>query len=173
MVEDLQTLASADAAGLRLERHPVDLASIAASAADSLTGRFQAAGLELELALSPVVVSADSDRVHQVVVNLLTNAAKFTPRGGRVCLVVRAAERSAYLEVADNGPGVPPEDQDRIFERFFQGAAGRKAGGTGIGLAVAKELVQSHGGEIKLQSSPGGGARFVVRLPRLLSLKQA
>jgi two-component system sensor histidine kinase BaeS len=173
MVEDLQTLASADAAGLRLERHPVDLASIAASAADSLTGRFQTAGLDLELALSPAVVSADSDRMHQVVVNLLTNAAKFTPRGGRVCLIVRAAEGSAYLEVADTGPGVPPEEQERIFERFFQGGAGRKAGGTGIGLAVAKELVQSHGGEIKLQSSPGGGARFVVRLPRLQSLKRA
>ena len=172
MVADLQTLASADAAGLRLERHPVDLASIAASAAESLTGRFQAGGLDLELTLSPVVVSADSDKMHQVVVNLLTNAAKFTPRGGRVCLVVRSAEHSAFLEVADSGPGVPFEEQDRIFERFFQGDAGRKAGGTGIGLAVAKELVRSHGGDIQLESSPGGGARFVVRLPLVVPQKR-
>jgi len=168
MVEDLQTLASADAAGLSLERYPTDLAEIAVSAADSLTGVFQDARVDLELDLSPAVVRADPDRMRQVVANLLTNAAKFTPAEGRVDLVVRSAERSAYLEVADTGPGVPPEEQEQIFERFFRGAAGRKGGGTGIGLAVVKELVQSHDGEIQLESPPGKGARFVVRLPLLI-----
>jgi two-component system sensor histidine kinase BaeS len=165
MVEDLQTMAAADAAGLTLERHPVDLAEIAASTAESLSGVFQDAGIDLELAISPAVVSADPDRMRQVVTNLLTNAAKFTPAEGRVVLVVRSAERSAYLEVADTGAGIPPEEEEQVFERFFRGGAGRAAGGTGIGLAVVKELVQSHDGEIQLQNRPEGGARFVVRLP--------
>jgi signal transduction histidine kinase len=109
--------------------------------------------------------------MRQVVTNLLVNAAKFTPPGGRVDLVVRAAESSAYLEVADTGPGVAPDEQDRIFERFFRGAAGRKAGGTGIGLTVVKELVHAHGGEIQLRSAPGKGARFVIRLPLVTDRK--
>jgi two-component system sensor histidine kinase BaeS len=165
LVEDLQTLASAEAAGLSLERRLVDLAAIAAGAADSVASRFRATGLDLEQTLSPAVVWADPDRIRQVVANLLINAAKFTPPGGRVDLVVRAAEASAYLEVADTGPGVPPDEQERIFERFFRGAAGRKVSGTGIGLTVVKELVQAHDGEIQLQSSSGEGARFIIRLP--------
>jgi two-component system sensor histidine kinase BaeS len=165
MVEDLQTLASVDAAGLSLERHQVDLVEIAAGAAESLTAVFQDAEVDLEVSLSPAVVRVDPDRMRQVVANLLTNAVKFTPAEGTVRLIVRAAEGSAYLEVADTGPGVPPEEQERIFERFFRGNAGRAMGGTGIGLAVVKELVESHDGVILLQSSPGKGARFVVRLP--------
>ena len=101
----------------------------------------------------------------RVVANLLTNAAKSTPTEGQVCLSVHASERSAYLEVTDTGPGVPTEEQDRIFDRFFRGEAGRRAGGTGIGLAVARELVVSHDGEIQIKSPAGGGARFIIRLP--------
>ena len=171
LVEDLQTLASAEAAGLSLERRLVDLASIAADAADSLAGRFRTTGLDLERTLAPAVVWADPHRMRQVVANLLVNAAKFTPPGGRVDLVVRAAASNAYLEVADTGPGVAPDEQDRIFERFFRGDAGRKAGGTGIGLTVVKELVHAHGGEIQLRSAPGKGARFVIRLPLVTDRK--
>ena len=165
MVEDLQTLASAEAAGLGLERQQVDLAQIAAGAADSFTGVFQDARIELKRCLSPAVVSADPERMRQIVGNLLTNAAKFTPAGGRVDLAVRADARSALLEVRDTGPGVPSEEQEQIFDRFFRGTAGRTTRGTGIGLAVVKELVQVHEGSVHLQSPPGGGACFVVRLP--------
>jgi two-component system sensor histidine kinase BaeS len=171
MVEDLQTLASADAAGLSLRCYPVDLAEIAAGAAESLTGVFHDAELDLELSLSPAVVRADPDRMRQVVGNLLTNAAKFTPAGGHVDLAVRAAGRTALLEVTDTGPGVPPEEQEQIFDRFFRGAASRTTRGTGIGLAVVKELVQVHEGDVFLQSSPSGGACFTVRLP-LISDRQ-
>ncbi len=167
LVEDLQTLASVEAAGLSLERHRVDLAAIAAGVADSVAGRFRAKELDLERTLSPAVVWADPDRIRQVVTNLLMNAAKFTPPRGRVDLVVRATQSNAYLEVADTGPGVALGEQERIFERFFRGAAGRNADGTGIGLTVVKELVQAHDGEIQLHSSPGEGARFVIRLPLL------
>jgi signal transduction histidine kinase len=165
MVQDLQTLASADAAGLTLERAEVDLAVVAAGAADSLEARFSSAGVRLARYLSPAPVWADPSRLRQVVANLLANAAKFTPSGGTVRLVVEAGSGRARLEVADTGPGVPQEEQDQVFERFFRGSLGQKAGGSGIGLAVVKDLVVAHGGEVHLQTAPGGGARFVVLLP--------
>jgi two-component system, OmpR family, sensor histidine kinase BaeS len=165
MVQDLQTLASADAAGLSLERTEVDLAGIAGRAADSLEGRFSSAGVKLARHLSPATVWGDPSRLRQVVANLLANAAKFTPAGGTVSLVVAEDSHGARLEVGDTGPGVPPEERDRVFERFFRGSIGQKAGGSGIGLAVVKDLVEAHGGEVRLETAPGGGARFVVLLP--------
>jgi two-component system sensor histidine kinase BaeS len=172
LVEDLQTLASAEAAGLSLERHAVDLATIAAGAAESLAGRFRATGVDLERVLSPGLVWADPDRMRQVVVNLFTNAVKFTTPGGRVELLVRVAGSSVYLEVLDTGPGVPADEREQIFERFFRGGAGRRSGGAGIGLAVVKELVHAHKGDIEVQGLPGEGARFVLRLPLATELGQ-
>jgi two-component system, OmpR family, sensor histidine kinase BaeS len=165
MVQDLQTLASADAAGLSLERSEVDLATVAARAADSLEGRFSSAGVKLVRCLSPAKVWADPSRLRQVVANLLANAAKFTPSGGTVSLVVDSDLRRARLEVADTGPGVPEDEQGRVFERFFRGSMGRRAGGSGIGLAVVKDLVEAHGGEVRLEIPPVGGSRFVVLIP--------
>jgi two-component system, OmpR family, sensor histidine kinase BaeS len=165
MVQDLQTLASADAAGLSLERSEVDLASIAARAADSLEGRFSSGGVRLVRYLSPATVWADPSRLRQVVANLLANAAKFTPSGGTVSLVVNSDLRRARLEVADTGPGVPEDEREKVFERFFRGSLGRKAGGSGIGLAVVKDLVEAHDGEVRLETPIAGGSRFVVFIP--------
>jgi two-component system, OmpR family, sensor histidine kinase BaeS len=165
MVQDLQTLASADAAGLSLERSEVDMAAIAARAADSLEGRFSSAGVRLVRYLSPAIVWADPSRLRQVVANLLANAAKFTPSGGTVSLLVNSDLRRARLEVADTGPGVPEGERELVFERFFRGSLGRKAGGSGIGLAVVKDLVEAHGGEVRLETPPVGGSRFVVFIP--------
>jgi two-component system, OmpR family, sensor histidine kinase BaeS len=165
MVQDLQTLASADAAGLSLDRSEVNLAAVAARAADSLEGRFSSVGVSLVRHLSPAMVWADPSRLRQVVANLLNNAAKFTPPGGTVSLVVNSDSRLARLEVADTGPGVPPEERERVFERFFRGSLGRRASGSGIGLAVVKDLVEAHGGAVSLEPSRQGGARFVVVIP--------
>ena len=165
MVDDLQSLASADAAGLSLVRRPVDLARVAARSADALDGRFSDADVSLGRELSPVAVLADPERLAQVVTNLLANAVKFTPAGGAVRLVVGAERGRARLEVADTGPGVPPDERDKVFDRFFRGSAGRGSGGSGIGLAVVKQLVEAHGGEVRLESPAGGGALFVVVLP--------
>jgi signal transduction histidine kinase len=165
MVEDLQTLASAEAAGLSLERHPVDLATVAAGAADALAGHFAAKAIDFTRELAPAVVWADPHRIHQVISNLLTNAAKFAPSQGSVRLLVRTEERSAVIEVSDSGPGVALDEEQKVFERFFRGRAGRDKGGTGIGLSVVKELVVAHGGEVSLRSKPGSGACFVIRLP--------
>ena len=165
MVEDLQTLASADAAGLRLERSWVDLATVAAQSAGSLESRFSSSGVRLERGPFPAPVWADPARIRQVLTNLLMNAAKFTPSGGTVTLFVDTCRHGARLEVTDTGPGIQPEELDQVFERFFRGSAGRKAGGSGIGLAVVKDLVEAHGGQVRVESPPLGGARFIVLLP--------
>jgi two-component system sensor histidine kinase BaeS len=166
MVEDLQALASADAAGLSLERVPVDLATVASEAAGTLAGRFRSSGLKLDPSLEPVVVIGDATRLHQVFSNLLANACKFTPAGGEVRLTVSAEGSRARIEVSDTGPGIPPGEQDHVFDRFYRGRSGRRSGGSGIGLAVVKQLVDAHDGEVLLETSPSGGARFVVLLPR-------
>jgi signal transduction histidine kinase len=165
MVDDLQVLASAEAAGLQLERRRLDLARIGAEAADSLASRYQAAGVTLDQDLPPTVVVGDPGRLHQVVTNLLANALKFTPAGGRVTLTIQTDGEDAVLEVVDTGPGVPPAEQSLVWERFYRGQAGRATGGSGIGLAVVKELVAAHGGTVALHSPPAGGAAFEVRLP--------
>jgi signal transduction histidine kinase len=165
LVEDFQVLASADAAGLRLDRSRVDLATVVAGVADSLESRFVTSGVRLERGLSPAVVWADPSRLRQVVANLLANAAKFTPSGGTVSLLVVADQHCARLEVTDTGPGLAPEERDQVFERFFRGSAGQKTGGSGIGLAVVRDLVEAHGGQVKAESAQPGGAKFVVSLP--------
>ncbi|MFO0603222.1 MAG: HAMP domain-containing sensor histidine kinase [Polyangiales bacterium] len=113
----------------------------------------------------------DLDRMERVFVNLLSNAAKFTPLGGRITVTVAATRDAVTACVGDNGPGFPAEMAERVFERFFQVDAGashnrQNAGGTGIGLALARELVELHGGRIWAESAPGRGARFYVELPR-------
>lgn len=166
MVEDLQALASADAAGLSLECQPVDLAPVVAQATQTLAERFRAAEVTVGLSLTAVTVWADPRRLDQVVTNLLTNACKFTPPGGRVDVTVSAEDGFARLEVADTGPGIAPGEREQVFDRFYRGGAGRRAGGTGIGLAVVKQLVEAHGGNVQVgDAPPGGGTSFVVLLP--------
>src|SRR4051794_21271486 len=136
---DLQTLAAADAAALNLTRKPADLAAVAAAAADSLARRFEAAGITLdrELAASPVL--ADPHWLHQVITNLLTNALKFTPSGGRVTISTERTGSHAVLRVTDTGAGIAAEDLPRVFDRFFRGQQASQISGSGIGLAIAAE----------------------------------
>jgi two-component system, OmpR family, sensor histidine kinase BaeS len=166
MVGDLQTLAAADAAALHLARSRQDLAEIAASAADSLAGQFEAAGIALARELTPVGVLADPDRLHQVVTNLLGNALKFTPAGGRVTVRAGPAGPDAALTVADTGAGIPADELPRIFDRFWRGRDAARVSGSGIGLAVAAELARAHGGRLDARSEPGHGARITLTLPR-------
>jgi signal transduction histidine kinase len=166
MVGDLQTLAAAEAAALRLTLSGQDLAQITASAADSLAGRFETAGITLERQLAPVVVLADAGRLHQVITNLLTNALKFTPSGGTVTVQAGPAGADAVLRVADTGPGIATEDLPRVFDRFWRGQGAAHVSGSGIGLAVAAELARAHGGRLVAHSEPGHGAQFTLTLPR-------
>ncbi len=166
MVDDLQTLAAADAAVLQLNRRPCDLADIAAAAADSLARRFEAADIELDRRLSRVPVLADPRWLHQVVTNLLTNALKFTPAGGRVTVVTGQAEADAVLRVADTGAGIPAEELPRIFDRFWRGQGAARTSGSGIGLAIAAELARAHGGQLTAVSTEGQGTTMTLTLPR-------
>jgi two-component system, OmpR family, sensor histidine kinase BaeS len=166
MVDDLQTLAAADAASMHLHRRPCDLAQIAASAADSLAGRFNAAGIPLDRQLEPAEIQADPRWLFQVVTNLLTNALKFSKPGGTVKIDTGVADDEATLRVSDTGIGIPPEELPHIFDRFWRGHQASQTSGTGIGLAIAAELARAHGGTLTADSDPGVGTVMTLRLPR-------
>jgi two-component system sensor histidine kinase BaeS len=166
MVEDLQTLAAADAASMHLERRSSDLAVIAATAADSLAGRFSAAGIPLARRLEPAEVLADPRWLHHVVTNLLTNALKFSKAGGTVTIDTGVVGSDAILHVSDQGIGIPPDEIPRIFDRFWRGHQAAQTSGTGIGLAIAAELVRAHGGSLTADSEVGVGTVMTLRMAR-------
>jgi signal transduction histidine kinase len=170
MVDDLQMMAAADAAVLRLTRERHDLAAIAGSAADSLARRFETAEVGLDRQLAPAPVLADERWMHQVVTNLLGNALKFTPAGGTVTIstAIRTGQDgpSAVLEVADTGIGIPADELPHIFDRFWRGEAAAQTSGSGIGLAIASELASAHGGTLTAASEPGNWTRLTLTLPR-------
>jgi two-component system, OmpR family, sensor histidine kinase BaeS len=167
MVADLQTLAAADAAALRLSRGHCDLAGLAATAADSLAGQFETAGITLVRQLAAADVLGDPHWLHQVITNLLTNALKFTPAGGRVTITAGPAEADAVLTVTDTGTGIPADELPRIFDRFWRGRQSSQIPGSGIGLAVAAGLARAHGGRLSASSQPGRGTEMTLILPRL------
>src|SRR5207248_2388153 len=137
MVGDLQTLAAADAASLNLARSQADLAELAATAADSLARRFEAAGITLDRDLAASPVLADPHWLHQVITNLLTNALKFTPSGGRVTISTERTGSHAVLRVTDTGAGIAAADLPRIFDRFFRGQQAAQIAGSGIAIGAA------------------------------------
>jgi len=165
LVGDLETLAAADAAALRLELRPVDLAEVAGAAVALARGAAADAELELETALERAAAQGDPERLRQVVVNLLSNALRHTPSGGTITIRTSVEDEHALLEVLDTGPGIAPEDLPHVFERFYRGAGAEASSGSGIGLAVAAELVEAHGGTITAGNRPEGGAAFTVRVP--------
>jgi len=168
MVDDLQRLAAAEAAALQLTLVPQDLAAIAAQAAASLSDSFEAAGISLIRRLADVRIRCDPDRMRDVVTNLLTNALKFTPAGGRVVLETRPEARQlARLRVSDTGIGIPPDELPLVTERFFRGQrAPEMAVGSGIGLTIVSELVSAQNGKVDITSEPGQGTQVSVTLPR-------
>jgi signal transduction histidine kinase len=122
--------------------------------------------VELELPDAPVIVNGDRDRLAQVVDNLISNAIKYSPAGTTVGVRLSVDGESALLAVTDAGMGIAVADRERIFEKFFRASeAAAATGGTGLGLAVAREIVQSHGGDIVVESELGSGSRFAVTLP--------
>lgn len=166
LVEDLEMLAAADAAaGPRLKLDEVDLADIAEDAVAHFAPQFESAEVELSLHTSPARVGGDPRRLHQVTSNLLVNALKFTPAGGTVAVSVDRDHRTARLVVTDTGIGIPADEQNRVFERFWRGAGARGVAGSGIGLTVVSELAHAHGGDVRVESQPGHGTSVTVRIP--------
>lgn len=168
LTDDLSALSAADAAGLTIAPAPVDLADVVRRADEVLRPGLDEAGLELRTETEDgLVVLADHLRLTQVVDNLMTNAAKFTPAGGTVTTTVRRVGAQVELVVEDTGPGIPQEELPHVFERFWRGSTAGGRRGTGIGLAVVEALVTAQGGEVSAESPAAGGARFTVRLPAL------
>jgi len=174
LVEDLLSLARIDA-GLDLRREPVDLRTLAGSAAERT--RLLAPGLPVDVTGDPVLVPADPERIAQVLANLLDNARRHTPEGSRIAVHVHRAGPAAELTVTDSGPGIPPADRNRVFDRLVRldnartrpdlPAGESRAGGAGLGLAIARGIARAHGGDLRCAEPPPPwtGAHFVLTLP--------
>jgi signal transduction histidine kinase len=171
LVDDLQDLSLAEAGQLRLETRPVLLAPLVEAAITALTPRAAEKGIALRAALPDDLppALADPERIGQVLRNLLANALTHTPAGGTVTTTARAAEDRSFLEVtvADSGSGIPAEHLPHVFDRFYRAdpSRTRATGGAGLGLAIVRQLVVAHGGEVGAESEPGSGARFRFTLP--------
>ena len=169
LVEELLDLAKLDTGQAALDRKPVDLAPILAAIQDRLSLKAKQRGVALEnYAKTMPTLIGDGDRLAQVFTNLIDNALKHTPEGGAVKLVSELEPGWITVHVDDSGPGIPPNELSRIFERFYQldkARSGSGPRGVGLGLAISKEIVQAHGGTIRAQSVVGHGSRFSVRLP--------
>lgn len=170
LIEELLDLSRMITGKLRLEVQPVDPGGLVESALDSIRPAAAAKGIALHAVVDPKAgpIMADPGRLLQVVSNLLSNATKFTPRGGWIRVYVRRVESSAEVVVQDNGPGIEPEFLPHVFERFRQadGTSTRRHGGLGLGLAISRSIVELHGGTIAADSEGAGrGATFTVRLP--------
>ena len=172
IIDDILDVSRIITGKLAMELHPLELAPVVEAAVDVVKPTAEAKGIRIdtELPAQPMVVAGDSNRLQQIVWNLLSNAIKFTPSGGRVLLSVKAQGSQIELIVADDGQGIPQDFLPFVFDRFRQADASttRQHGGLGLGLAIARHLVEIHGGTIKAQSAgKGTGSTFVISLPRL------
>ncbi|HRN17999.1 MAG: ATP-binding protein [Trueperaceae bacterium] len=167
LVEDLRVLSLVDSGKLSLQRSQFDLLELARGVASSAQVQGDAKDVKLHVhGAGPVLVDADRDRMRQVMLNLLDNAIRYSPEGGRVTLDVHLRAAGPGFTVKDEGPGVPPGSEKRIFERFARADAsrGRAGGGSGLGLAIVSSIVELHGGSVTVANAPEGGAVFEVRL---------
>ena len=175
LTQDLLTLTRADEQALELHLEPLDLAALVGGIVERLRPEAQRKGLRLEYSAlgAPLLIRADADRVEQVVLNLLDNALKHAPSGSAVTVSVEPAGNEAVVRVRDEGPGVPPEALERVFDRFYRAdpARDRGSGGSGLGLSIARALIERHGGRIWMESPrpgwdgqgpPGAQASFAL-----------
>ncbi len=168
IVEGLFAVSRLDAGEAQKESVQFDLAGLATSTAEQMCLLAEDKGITISSnAPAPVTIEGDRARLKQVVVNLLDNAIKYTPDGGRIRLSVITSDGKAVLEVEDNGIGIPAEARPHIFERFFRvdKARSREMGGAGLGLSIVKSICTAHGGRVDFQSTEGAGSRFIVELP--------
>jgi signal transduction histidine kinase len=174
-IDDLSDFTTWESNGLQLEKARVDLLEVMQQAADiagpAIASKHHRLLVEGDV-YAPVMLDGDTQRLVQVVANILINAAKFSPEPGDIVMRLEASDGEAQLSIRDSGMGISPETLPRVFDAFVRGArASSAANGLGLGLAIARELVERHGGRIEARSDgPGKGSEFVLHLPRVPEL---
>jgi heavy metal sensor kinase len=166
LVDDLLALARRESPTFAIEQ--VDLGRAVTEASEEFLAPAEARGIVLDRAVAPgVVVMGDSDALKRAVANLLENAVRLAPAGSRIRLAVGSERGLAWVAVSDEGPGIASEHQPRVFDRFWRADQGRSRadGGTGLGLSIVRQIAQSHGGDVQLQSKLGVGSTFTIWLP--------
>ena len=166
LVEDLLFVTRARAGRAGLELEAVDTGALVRDVAAAALPAARSAGVALTAHGDGTEIVADGHRLAEAVENLVSNAIKFTPAGGRVDVEVTADDEAAVVVVRDTGPGISAEDRERVFDRFFRAEGTEGVPGAGLGLAIVKAIAEAHGGTVSLESAPGEGAAFALRLPR-------
>ena len=174
LVEDLRTLALAESGALQLKRESTDIASLIRDTVSVFQTQADAAEVKMELSLSdqPLSLEIDPERIRQVLTNLISNALRYSPRGSSIKIDLTesafpvgddaSAERRVVISVEDSGPGIAPEDLPHVFDRFYKS---RDSRGMGLGLSIAKYIIEAHGGEIQAESAEGRGTKIWFSLP--------
>ena len=167
MIDEFLELASLDANTHRIERREVDMSAVLDHAVEQLMPLIEAKSHRFSRRsprVSDMLVMGDEKRLHQVLTNLIANAIKFTPSGGDISASLDISGRDLQISIRDDGPGIEPELATRLFQRYQRADA--NVSGSGLGLMIVREIVEAHGGTVGVESSPGAGARFWLRLPR-------
>jgi signal transduction histidine kinase len=169
LINDILDLSKVEAGRMDLEIGRFSLGESISSVATMVRGRASAHGIALSVAVAQDVgeVDADERKVKQVILNLLTNAVKFTPDGDRIALTADRMPNEVTIAISDTGLGIAPEDEQRVFEEFRQGRGGAVQEGTGLGLTLSRKFVELHGGKIWVKSEVGKGSTFSFTLPVL------
>lgn len=166
MLNTLMDISEAESGAMQLQRERVALGDVVARAVDLYRDLAEARGVTLKAEVArAVTVMADRTRLEQVAANLIDNAVKYTPAGGRVDITVERDNGRALLRVRDTGPGIPADDLPRIWDRLFRGDTSRTERGLGLGLSLVKAIVEAHGGSVGVESEPGRGSTFTVAMP--------
>lgn len=168
MVGDLEKLAKYEGENLIINKESFDVSELIQHLIQNYEADFLNKGIDLEFYGEQEIILADKDKFSQVLVNLLSNALKYTPEGGKVEIEVKGSEDITEIKIKDNGNGIPTEDLPYIFERFYRAdkSRNRLTGGAGIGLTIAKAIIEAHKGKIEVQSKLNEGTEFIVSLPK-------
>jgi two-component system sensor histidine kinase BaeS len=169
LLNDLLDLARSDVGRLSIRPQPIEVAPLIDDVVRTMRAQTEAGNQSLTANLQPglPLINVEPDRIRQILVNLITNAHEYSPEGASIAVLAHAVGAEVEIGVTDDGPGIPAEQLDRIFDRFTRGDAGltQRVGGTGLGLAISKSLAEAHGGSIGASSTVGQGSTFRVRLP--------
>lgn len=167
LIDDLRDVARVDARMIALERRSLDLAALVRRRAEEAQTLTPIHDVRIQTPDTPVIGDWDGDRLEQVIDNMLMNAIKYAPNGGEIRVNVEERDGEARVSISDRGIGVPPDARERLFQRFYRAEGGIAADkkGLGLGLYISKALIEAHGGQIGLESSPGEGSTFFFTLP--------